>query len=298
MNDVSIHAPFKGATLSTDTVSILKTCRKVTFYAGGWFPIARRDIETILDHAGEKNGPSMVVVWCACLSLANAGGSCELTIPVNAIARAAGLSYKPTLAALHCLAGIGLLTIEERFGTDRRNREPSKYTLKASVSPCGVLTQGLGSFDTRVVESRRRLMTENNNKDSKESKQVNKREAADAAPPPLTPDNFPERAQAANGGRLTDDQLEAFVNYWLEQNTRGKCRFQGERYFEMPRRIATWARRERVASIPSAAPAAVKPERPIWKDCAARCRFWDAEKKWCSKYVKTEPKSCEHCKEF
>jgi len=41
-----------------------------------------------------------------------------------------------------------------------------------------------------------------------------------------------------------------------------------------------------------------KPERPIWQDCAARCRHWDAEKRWCSKFVKTEPKSCEQCKEF
>lgn len=35
MNDVSIHAPMKGATLLTDTVSIPQTCRKVTFYKGG-----------------------------------------------------------------------------------------------------------------------------------------------------------------------------------------------------------------------------------------------------------------------
>lgn len=266
--------------------------------AGGWFPIARRDVETILDHAGEKNGPSLIAVWCACLSLANSGGSCELTIPVNAVARAAGLSYKPTHAALRCLCGIGLLTIEERYGTDRRNREPSKYTLKASVSPCGVLPQPLGSFDPRVRESRRRLITENNtNKDSKESKQGNKRGASDAAGT-LTPDNFQEHAKAANGGRLTDDQLEAFVNYWTERNARGRCRFESQRFFELPKRIATWASRERVASIPSAAPAAVKPERPIWQDCARRCRHWDSEKRWCSKFVKTEPKSCDHCREF
>ena len=61
--------------------------------AGGWFPVGRLDVERILDHAGEKNGPSLIAVWCALLSLANAGGGCELTIPVNAIARAAGLSY-------------------------------------------------------------------------------------------------------------------------------------------------------------------------------------------------------------
>ena len=266
--------------------------------ASGWYPIARRDIERILDHAAEKNGPSLIAVWCACLSLANAGGSCELTVPVNAIARAAGLTYKPAHAALHYLSGIGLLTIEERYGTDRRNREPSKYTVKASIPPCVKTPQPLGKNDPRVRESRRRLITEIlYNKDSKESKQGNKRGAACAAGT-LAPDNFQERAKAANGGRLTDDQLEAFVNYWLEQNTRGKCRFQSEKFFEVAKRIATWASRERVASIPSAAPAAVKPERPIWVDCARRCRHWDDEKRWCAKFVKTEPKSCEHCKEF
>ena len=266
--------------------------------AGGWYPVSRQDIERILDSAGEKNGPSLIAVWCACLSLANAGGSCELTVPVNAIARAAGLSYKPTLKALHCLNGIGLLTVEERYGTDRRNREPSKYTLKASVSPCGVTPQPLGQNAIRVRESRRRLMTENNTNNSPngENKRT-KREAADAAGK-LTPENFSAKAKAANADRLTAPQLEAFVAYWTEQNARGHCRFESEKFFELPKRIATWASRERVASIPSAAPAAVKPERPIWQDCARRCRHWDDEKRWCAKFVKQEPKSCEHCREF
>ena len=120
-----------------------------------------------------------------------------------------------------------------------------------------------------------------------------KGEAASDTAGKLTPDNFPERAQAANGGRLTEQQLEAFCDYWTERNARGHCRFESEKFFELPKRIATWARRDRVAPA-----AAAKPERPVWKDCAARCRYWDAEKRWCSKFVKTEPKSCEQCKEF
>ena len=263
--------------------------------AVGWFAFARLDFERILDNAGAKNGPSLIVVWCACLSLANAGGSCELTVPVNAIARACGLSYKPTHAALRCLCDIGLLTIEERYGTDRRNREPSKYTLKASVSPCGVTPQGLGRNSPRVRESRRRLMTEiKSNNISLEINNETKERASDAAGK-LTPENFSEKAQAANGGRLTDDQIEAFVNYWLERDPKGRCRFESQRFFELPKRIATWASRERVAPAPAAA---AKPERPIWQDCAARCRHWDSEKRWCSKFVKTEPKSCERCREF
>ena len=121
-----------------------------------------------------------------------------------------------------------------------------------------------------------------------------KGEAASDTAGKLTPDNFPERAQAANGGRLTERQLEAFCDYWTERNARGHCRFESEKFFELPKRIATWARRDRVAP----APAAAKPERPVWKDCALRCRHWDSEKRWCSKFVKQEPKSCEQCKEF
>ena len=262
--------------------------------ASGWYPVGRLDVERILDNAGAKNGPSLIAVWCALLSLANAGGSCELTVPVNAIARAAGLSYKPTLTALRCLSGIGLLTIEERYGTDRRNREPSKYTLKASVSPCVKTPQPLGQNSTRVVESRRRLMTENNTNNSSYEENKGTRERAADAASKLTPENFSAKAKAANGGRLTEQQLEAFCDYWTERNARGHCRFESEKFFEVTKRIATWARRDRVAP----APAAAKPERPVWKDCALRCRHWDSEKRWCSKFVKTEPKSCEQCREF
>jgi len=122
-----------------------------------------------------------------------------------------------------------------------------------------------------------------------------KREAASDTAGKLTPESFPEMAQAANGGRLTEQQLEAFCDYWTERNSRGRCRFESEKFFELPKRIATWARRDRVAPAPAAA---AKPERPVWKDCALRCRHWDSDKRWCSKFVRTEPKSCEQCKEF
>lgn len=132
-------------------------------------------------------------------------------------------------------------------------------------------------------------------KDRVQGKGKGKREAASDAAGKLTPENFHERAQAANGGRLTEQQLEAFCDYWTERNTRGRCRFESEKFFEVTKRIATWERRDRAAPAPAAA---AKPERPVWKDCAARCRHWDSEKRWCSKFVKTEPKSCEQCKEF
>ena len=264
---------------------------------GGWYPLARADMERILTSANERDGTTLFTVWAAVVSLCNLHQTCDLIAPVGMVARLAGLGYKSTLRALHALAGMNLLEIEERRALGKMSREPSLYRVKASTPPCGDKPRGLGSKDTRVVACNPPLSAEIYNKDSKESINKLTRVAACAARS-LTPDNFQEHAKAANGGRLTEQQLEAFCDYWLERDPKGRCRFQGERYFELPKRIATWARRDRVAPIPSAAPAAVKPERPIWKDCAARCRYWDDEKRWCSKFVKTEPKSCEQCREF
>jgi hypothetical protein len=247
-------------------------------------------METILTSANERDGTTLFTVWAAVISLCNLHQTCDLIAPVGMVARLAGLGYKATLRALHALAGMNLLEIEERRVLGKMGREPSIYRVKASTPPCGLPPQGLGSKDTTLVACNPPPGAEIYNKES-----INKRtrERATDAARALTPDNFPERAQAANAGRLTAPQLEAFCDYWLEQNTRGKCRFQSEKFFELPRRIATWARRERVAPA-----AAAKPERPIWKDCAARCRHWDSEKRWCSKFVRTEPKSCEQCREF
>jgi hypothetical protein len=263
---------------------------------GGWFAISRADMERVLTSAGERDGTTRFAVWAAVISLCNLHQTCDLIAPVGMIARLAGLGYKATLRALHALAGIDLLEIEERRVLGKTGREPSLYRVKASTPPCGLPTQGSGTKATRVVAYNPPLGAEIYNKDSKESiNKLTKREAVSDTADKLTPENFPERAQAANGGRLTDDQLEAFVNYWLERDPKGRCRFQGERFFEVTKRIATWASRERVAPAHAAA---AKPERPVWQDCARRCRHWDSEKRWCQKYVRTEPKSCEHCKEF
>jgi hypothetical protein len=265
--------------------------------AVGWFPISRRDISTVLDCSGEGGAGTLLAVWLTLLSVANSERSTSVVIHIGRVARLSGVSYRTAANALRRLASAGLIVIHPRKLDGTSANDASLYELHATVSPCANLAQPTADFAEGTVNHDVGTLPTKNNNVSKETKQVNKREAACAARA-LTPDNFQERAKAANCGRLTDDQIEAFVSYWLEQNTRGKCRFQGERYFEMPRRIATWASRERVASIPSAAPAAVKTERPIWQDCARRCRHWDSEKRWCSKYVRTEPKSCEHCREF
>ncbi len=263
----------------------------------GWYPIARRDVATILDHSGEGGAGTLLAVWLALLSVANSERSTSLAIHIGRVARLSGVSYRTAANALRRLASTGLIVIHPRKLDGTAANDASIYELRATVSPCANFAQPTADFAVpwanHDVGS---LPTENNNLEI--NKRTQKREAASDAARALTPASFSERAKAANGGRLTEQQLEAFVNYWLERDPKGRCRFESQRFFEMPRRIGTWASRERVAPIPSAAPAAVKPERPIWKDCAARCRHWDIEKRWCQKYVRTEPKSCEHCKEF
>ncbi len=262
--------------------------------AGGWYPLARLDVERILDCAGEGGAGTLLSVWVTLLSVANRARSTSVAIRIGRVARLSGVSYKSAATALRRLASVGLVTIHARKLDGTSANDASLYELHATVSPCADFAQPTADFAEGTVNHDVGILPTKNNNVSKETKQVNKREWACAARA-LTPDNFQERAKAANGGRLTDDQLEAFVNHWLEQNTRGKCRFQSEKFFELPKRIATWASRERVAPAPVAA---VKPERPVWKDCARRCRHWDCEKRWCSKFVRTEPKSCEHCREF
>jgi hypothetical protein len=260
---------------------------------GGWFAVARQDVATILDRSGEGGAGTLLSVWLALLSVANSERSTSLAIHIGRVARLSGVSYRTAATALRRLASAGLVVIHPRKLEGTLGNDASIYELRATVSPCANLAQPTADFAEGTVNHDVGTLPTKNNNVSKETKQVNKREAACAARA-LTPDNFQERAKAANGGRLTEQQLEAFCDYWTERNARGHCRFESEKFFELPKRIATWARRDRVAP----APAAAKPERPIWKDCALRCRHWDAEKRWCSKFVRTEPKSCEHCREF
>ena len=262
---------------------------------GGWFAVARRDVATILDHSGEGGAGTLLSVWLALLSVANSERSTSVVIHIGRVARLSGVSYRTAATALRRLASAGLITIHTRKLEGTLGNDASRYELHATVSPCADFAEGTVGFAEGTVNHDVGTLPTENNKDSKESiNKLTKRVASDAAGK-LTPENFSAKAKAANADRLTEQQLEAFVSYWLEQNTRGKCRFQSEKFFELPRRIATWASRERVAPAPAAA---VKPERPIWRDCAARCRHWDAEKRWCSKFVRTEPKSCEQCREF
>lgn len=207
---------------------------------GGWFAIGKADMEKILTSAGERDGATLFTVWAAVLNLCNRERSCDVSLPVGLIAHVAGLGYKSALRSLHTLSGLGMIAIEERRGVGKKNREPSLYHVKPSVEPCGVKTQGLGTKDRRVRSYNPPGETEISNTSSKEE---NKKTRVRAASASLTPECFFESAKEANAGRLSPTELEKFCSYWLEPDTKGRRRFQAEKFFDIGRRISTWASR-------------------------------------------------------
>jgi hypothetical protein len=50
--------------------------------------------------------------------------------------------------------------------------------------------------------------------------------------------------------------LDEFYNYWSEKNSKGKMRWELEKTFEIPNRLATWKRNadQRVANFPQKTP--------------------------------------------
>ena len=100
----------------------------------GWYMVARTDVQKILNHASAKNGPSLVCVWAAMMDIANSERSATFDTPVAAVARKAGLSYKPTLTALHRLQEINLLKITNRKAFGSNENEISTYQVITKLS--------------------------------------------------------------------------------------------------------------------------------------------------------------------
>jgi hypothetical protein len=100
----------------------------------GWYPIARSDVQKILNNAAAKNGPSLVCVWTAIMDIANSERRATFDSPVAAIARKAGLAYKATLTALHRLQEINMLKITTRKAFGSNENEISTYQVITKVS--------------------------------------------------------------------------------------------------------------------------------------------------------------------
>jgi len=93
------------------------------------------------------------------------------------------------------------------------------------------------------------------------------------------------KAWAATSGKRPP--VTEIVSAVTAQAETEQWREAGGQYIPHP---ATWLRAERWGDVVN--------DRPIWTDCSRRCKYYDIEKRWCSKFVRTEPKSCEQCKEF
>jgi hypothetical protein len=50
------------------------------------------------------------------------------------------------------------------------------------------------------------------------------------------------------------EMITGFLNYWTEKNKYGKCRFQVQEFFEIPKRLATWKKMETPSYGKKAAP--------------------------------------------
>jgi hypothetical protein len=215
----------------------------------------------------------------------------QFATSIESLSKACGLSIKQVRNVVDTMKELGMITVENVANRFSLVTICNWGTYNGEESRRGQ-TKGKPRADRGQTEGKPRATIEEVKKGRREEREI---DAASDADGKLTPENFSERAEAANGWRLTEQQLEAFCSYWTERDTKGRCRFESQRFFELPKRIAYWARRDRVAPAHAAA---AKPERPVWKDCSLRCRHWDSEKRWCSKFVRTEPKSCEQCKEF
>ena len=54
-------------------------------------------------------------------------------------------------------------------------------------------------------------------------------------------------------GSYPKEMIRAFFNYWSEQNKSGtRMRYELEKTWELPKRLATWAARERMPAKPAA----------------------------------------------
>ena len=211
--------------------------------AGGWFPVARADVQAIQDHAGDGGAGTMLAAWLALISIANTENSNTVAVHIGRVARLSGYSYRSTADALRRLATAGLLTITPRKMGDTQANDASLYALRASVAPCAKFAQpSVDTAQPSVNDNGGTLPTDINNK-----KQKNKRGCASAP----TPATFFELAFKTNSGRLPATELERFSDYWLERDTKGRCRFQAQKFFDMSRRISTWAARDGRRNAPA-----------------------------------------------
>lgn len=203
--------------------------------AAGWFAVGRGDLDRVRD-IGARDVATITCVWIVLLDLANQARSEKFCTHVSRIARLSGLSYSTVTRCIKKLQAASLVIVHARRLEGTHGFDASEYIIKSNTAPSFTVNEPSFTVNEPSVNC---LRTTDRKKHNKETKKV------------LTAESFRQQATEANSGRLSANELERFCSYWLETDAKGKCRFQEQKFFAMPRRISTWAARDGRRNTPA-----------------------------------------------
>ena len=97
-----------------------------------------------------------------------------------------------------------------------------------------------------------RTHSDRNARKEKKSKEKESKELILFTPEGDKKDSFLNEIKRIGLLKFDQKMLDEFFNYWSEKNSKGKMRWELERTFEIPNRLATWFRnsQQRVANFP------------------------------------------------
>lgn len=141
--------------------------------------------------------------------------------------------------------------IQSRFKSAVYKREEIEYVVEYLVSDIqNSISDGKNCVsDTESTQSKVKVNREKNKENSTkvEKKKPKDKDAAKAAT--LSRKDSFYQSLVPFVGQYPKEMVRAFYDYWSELNKSGtKMRYELERTWELPRRLATWANRERMPS--------------------------------------------------
>jgi len=154
-----------------------------------------------------------------------------------ALASELDLSRSALVRALECLKKSGEIVV----------KADSKRTTITLVNwakyQSEVTDPGQPADSKRTASGQQTDTTNKGNKEKKGKKEVG------VPPPRMNFEQFAEACRIAYKASpiLTPSEGKAFFDYWTEGHSTGKGRWQGEKFFDIRRRMATWASRAKVA---------------------------------------------------
>lgn len=141
--------------------------------------------------------------------------------------------------------------IQSRFKSAVYKREEIEYVVEYLVSDIqNSISDGKNCVsDTESTQSKVKVNRKKNKENSTkvEKKKPKDKDAAKAAT--LSRKDSFYQSLVPFVGQYPKEMVRAFYDYWSELNKSGtKMRYELERTWELPRRLATWANRERMPS--------------------------------------------------